>query len=308
MKKTIIFGLCILFLSDAFGQSRKYTAQFSNLQAYYNPSLTANEGSMVKAFSRNQWAGWEGAPNTYFMSAELDFADLRGTGTFGKNAIGINLLHDEFGAFRETELNLSYSTKVMLSETVGLSVGAGLNLNHLRLDGNNLTTEQANDQTVSRFAGSFSNMRVLDFNLGISLTHPSYYLSIARQNVNKGSIRKGDVFLEGKPVVSIAQAGFRQAINSQLKGVVNAMWRTQADLPDNLEFNVKMVFFDKFWIGGGHRLNYANSGQLGMLLGKIRMGYVYEWQKRNTYTIPNPTHELMFSLPLFKKQRGLVIW
>lgn len=308
MKKLLIFCLALLISVSVLGQSRKYISQFSHLQSYYNPGLTAYEGSMFKTFVRNQWAGWEGAPKTYFVSAELDFSDLRGSGTLGKNAIGINLLNDEYGAFRETELVLSYSTRVMLSENLGLRLGAGLNMNHIRLDGNNLMAEQLDDQTINQYLGAFANMRVLDFNLGLSLTHPNYYLSYGRHNVNRGGISKGDIFMEGKPVLSVAQAGYRNKINDQVKGVINAMWRSQNDLPDNLEFNLKLLLLDKFWVGGGHRVNYANSAQLGVLIGKKRLGYVYEWPIPKSYLIPNPTHEFMLSIPLFKKQDGVGLW
>ena len=76
MKKITILLLAILLSIASYGQSRKYMSQFSHLQGYFNPALTAYEGSMVKGLVRNQWAGWEGAPKSYFVSAELDFANM----------------------------------------------------------------------------------------------------------------------------------------------------------------------------------------------------------------------------------------
>ncbi len=289
-----------LFLSfGASAQSRKYISQFSHLQGYYNPGLTAYEGSMVKGFVRNQWAGWEGAPKTYFVSAELDFADLGGNGDLGKNAVGVNLLSDEYGAFRETELILSYSTRVRISEQAGVRLGAGVNFNQLRLDGNNLTTEQANDPTVGQYIGGFANLSIVDFNLGLSLTHPNYYVSYGMHNVNQGNFSKGDRFISKKPTVSIAQAGYRNAISDQLSVIFNTMWRSQSNLPDNLEFNMKFMVYERFWVGAGHRYDYANNAQLGMLMGKMRFGYVYEWPTLKSYLLPNPTHEFMLSIRLF---------
>ena len=107
MKKLLLLSLGILLSVGTFAQSRKYMSQFSHLQGYLNPALTAYEGSMVKGLVRNQWAGWEGAPKMNFVSAELDFANLGGNSDLGKNAIGVNLLSDEYGAFKETELILS---------------------------------------------------------------------------------------------------------------------------------------------------------------------------------------------------------
>jgi type IX secretion system PorP/SprF family membrane protein len=144
MKKLLLLSFAILLSLASFGQSRKYMSQFSHLQGYFNPALTAYEGSMVKGLVRNQWAGWEGAPKSYFVSAELDLANLGGNSDAGKNAIGVNLLNDEYGAFTESELILSYATRIQVSEKAGLRMGAGLNINSIRLDGTRLTTEQAN--------------------------------------------------------------------------------------------------------------------------------------------------------------------
>lgn len=302
----LLFFYTVWFMGqESKAQSRKYISQFSHLQGYYNPGLTAYEGSMLKGFVRNQWAGWEGAPKTYFVSAELDFADLGGYGDLGRNAVGINLLSDEYGAFRETEVILSYSTRVQLSKLSSLRMGLGVNFNQTRLDGTNLTTEQANDPTVMQYYGGFANMNVIDFNLGMALTHPNYYVSYGLHNVNKGSISSGDVFMERKPMINIAQAGYRNEFTEDLTLMMNGMWRIQEDLPDNLEFNLKVLFYDKFWIGAGHRVDYANNAQIGMLLGRMRFGYVYEWQSLKSYLIPNPTHEFMLSFRLFDEAENI---
>jgi type IX secretion system PorP/SprF family membrane protein len=261
--------------------------------------LTAYEGSMVKGLVRNQWAGWEGAPKTYFVSAELDFANLGGSSDLGKNAVGVNLLNDEYGAFTESELILSYATRIQVSEKAGLRMGAGLNINSIRLDGTRLTTEQANDPTLAQYVGGFADMNVLDLNIGMSITHPNYYLSYGVNNVNQGSISSGDVFMDKKPRVGIAQAGYRNRFSENLTVIGNGMWRSQEDLPANVEFNLKFLFKDKFWVGGGHRVDYANNAQLGVLMGKLRFGYVYEWPMLQSYLLPNPTHEFMVSMRLF---------
>jgi hypothetical protein len=116
MKKLLVLSLGILLSIASFGQSRKYISQFSHLQGYFYPALTAYEGSMVKGLFRNQWAGWEGAPRNFFVAAELDFADLGGTSEQGKNVVGVNFLKDKYGSFAESELILSYATRFRITE------------------------------------------------------------------------------------------------------------------------------------------------------------------------------------------------
>ena len=311
MKKIIllVIGIALVTTTEIIAQSRKYISQFSHLQGYYNPALTGYEGSMIRGLVRNQWAGWEGAPKTFFGSAELDFSQLSGKAlgdTLGKNAVGISILHDQYGAFADTEIVASYASRIQLGAKTSLRLGAGLHYGSIRLDGNKMTTEQAADPIVGQYFGSFSDMQVLDFNLGMALTHPSYYVSYAVHHVNKGSVSSGDVFMERMPRVGIFQAGYRNRINANLALATNFMYRSQADLPDNLELNLKVVLKEKVWIGGGHRIDYANNFQFGMIFDKMRIGYIYEIPMIRSYLLPNTTHEFMVTFALIGERRGMI--
>jgi len=264
---------------------------------------------MLRGFVRNQWAGWEGAPKTYFASAELDFGQLSGEASgdiLGKNAAGFSILHDQYGAFAETEFVASYAFRIQIGERSNLRLGAGVSYKNVRLDGNSLTTEQANDPIVGQYLGSFSNMEILDFNLGLALTHPSYYVSYAVHHVNKGAISSGDIFMGRLPLMGIFQAGYRSRLNENLSLATNFMYRSQSDLPDNLELNIKVVLKDKLWLGGGHRIDYANNFQFGILFDRMRIGYIYEMPMLKSYLLPNVTHEFMLTYALFGDRKGLI--
>ncbi|WP_158860404.1 PorP/SprF family type IX secretion system membrane protein [Lunatibacter salilacus] len=302
-KQWLLISILFLMGSSVYAQSRKYISQFSHLQQYYNPGLAAYEGSMIRGFIRNQWLGWEGAPKTYFLSAELDFGQLAGEtdpGLLGKNAVSLSMHHDTNGAFMDSELILGYASRVRLSRTTNLRLGIGINYNTVRLDGNKMNTQQASDPVVVRYLGSFANMEILDFNLGLALTHKNYYISYAVHNLNGGRLNNGDSFMDGKAVSGIFQGGYRNKLTDNLALATNVMWRNQEDLLDNVEFNFKVLLMDKMWIGAGHRISYANSFQLGFIFGEMRMGYIYEMPMLRSYLLPNTTHEFMLTYSLFR--------
>jgi type IX secretion system PorP/SprF family membrane protein len=302
----IILILMFLVSPDVVGQSRKFISQFSHFQSYYNPALSGYEGTTIRGFVRNQWVGMDGAPKTYHVSAEVDFAQL---GAFpdpalmGKNAISFNLLNDQYGPYNDNELILAYASRIRLNQSMNLRLGAGINYNNVQLDGNALTSDMANDPILSPFQNRFSYMRVLDFNLGMALTHENFYVSYAMHNVNQGKLNAGDVFMERKTPVSVFMAGYREAISPSLAMVANVMYRTQSDLPDNLELNIKMLFAEIFWFGAGHRVTYANNFQVGFVLPQFRIGYIYELPMNRSYLLPNVTHEFTLSFSVFKPGR-----
>jgi type IX secretion system PorP/SprF family membrane protein len=303
MKKLTILCFALLLSAGVFGQSRKYISQFSHFQGYFNPALTGYEGSVVRGFVRNQWGGIEGAPKTYFVSAELDFGELAGeenAALLGKNAVSVNMIQDNIGAFRENELTVNYASRIRLTSSHNLRLGAGVSYQSIRLDGNALTTEQAGDPTISQYFGTFSNTNVLDFNLGIALTHANYYVSYGVHRVNGGSIQSGDEFMNGYPAEQMIQAGYRESISENLAIAVNGFYRSRKDLPDVTELNLKVLMMDRLWLGMGHRFDYATNAQVGFLAGRLRLGYVYEFPMASSYLLPGGIHEFTVALNLFR--------
>src|SRR3712207_2482313 len=132
MRKYLIFIFLVTIVGKIQAQSRKHIASFSQVQHYFNPALTSLNGSQLKTFYRDQWTGFENAPRTLFFSSEFDLADVgawsrsKRPGVLqeerpdpylgAKDAIGVTLLHDSFGPYRENQLFLSYSRQVYLSE------------------------------------------------------------------------------------------------------------------------------------------------------------------------------------------------
>ncbi|WP_111670599.1 PorP/SprF family type IX secretion system membrane protein [Algoriphagus litoralis] len=299
---SLIFSL-LLFHTAAYGQTRKNISQFSHFQSYFNPGLTGYEGSTVRGFVRNQWSGFEGAPQTFFFSTEIDFGELAGEidpALMGKNAASINLLHDTYGAFRDTELMISYASRVRLTENHNLRLGVGVNYQSVRLDGHAMTTEEQNDPTLGQYVGSFSNMQFLDANIGMALTHRNYYFSYAIHRINGGKASSGDDFLEGYPAEQFVQVGFREALTPNFAIITNAFFRSRRDLPNVLELNIKALLMDKVWVGAGHRIDNASSLQLGFLTSKLKMGYLYEFPMGKRYLLPGSTHEFTVTLNLFR--------
>lgn len=305
IKKIAVGIFLVLFssLEAVQAQSRKFVSQFSHFQGYFNPALTGYEGSVVRGFVRNQWGGIEGAPKTYFISAELDFGELEGEvdpALLGKNALSVNLLQDNYGAFRENEVTVNYAARVRLTEKHNLRLGTGVSYQSVRLDGNAMTTEEANDPTLGQYFGTFSNTNVIDFNIGMALTHANYYISYGIHRVNGGNIQNGDEFMDGYPAEQMIQAGYREALNEYLAIAANGFFRSRKDLPNVLELNLKLLMMDRFWLGVGHRVDYATNAQIGFLTGKLRLGYVYEFAMANSYLLPGGVHEFTLALNLFR--------
>lgn len=331
MKKYIIAIAAILSALGVQAQSRKHIANFSLFQQYYNPALTGYEGSMLKTFYRNQWTGFENAPETIFASAELDLADLeawkqnnllktqqedgysRQTGA--KHAFGLALLNDRFGAFSENQLFLSYGSRVKLSESLSLRWGTAVTLSSQRLDGNKLTIDQENDPQYNDLLGHNNRLSKVDLNFGLMLTADKYYVGYAMQDIGEeGLLTTGDDYLKGMYTRKhVVQAGYRTAITDQVGVVVNSIYQYDDKLKETIEVQAKGVYQNTFWVGGGYRKDLAYTLNAGVRLDQLKIGYVYETPTSDAKAIGRSTNEIMLTFNLLpvkypKYSKSVNIW
>ncbi|WP_299823593.1 PorP/SprF family type IX secretion system membrane protein [uncultured Pontibacter sp.] len=331
MKKYIIAIAVILSALGAQAQSRKHIANFSLFQQYYNPALTGFEGSMVKTFYRNQWTGFEDAPKTIFASAELDMADLsawkennqlktqredrynRQGGA--KHAFGLAILNDRFGAYAESQVFLSYGSRIQLSESLSLRWGTAVAVSQQRLDGNKLTLDQENDPQYQDVLGQNNKLSKLDLNFGLMLTHDKYYLGYAMQDVAEGGLATaGDNFLKNMYTRKhIAQAGYRTALTEQVGLVLNGIYQYDDKVKETLEGQVKAVYQNMLWVGGGYRKDLAYTLNAGVRVDQLKIGYVYEAPTSDAKSIGKSTNEIMLTFNLLpakypKYGKSVTIW
>lgn len=305
MKKYLSFFLVFLGLAfhGLYAQSRKLISQYHALSGYFNPSLTGYGGSEIKALVRNQWGPLNSNPKSYFLGADVEFSDFSGKESSvveGKNAMGFALLTDTHGAFRENQLLINYATRIRVAEKANVRLGAGVFYQGVKLDGNQLTFEQQNDPKLSEYLGKVSDQQFLDFNLGISLTHPNYYFGYSIQRINSGRISGGDSFLDRFPKEHMIQAGYRQDLSQDFEVSTDFLYRSWEGGRDILDFNLRLLMKKTVWLGFGHRFDFASNVQGGIKIKRLKFGYVYEFPSSTNYLLPGNIQEFMLSYQLGK--------
>jgi type IX secretion system PorP/SprF family membrane protein len=331
MKKLLLTILLAAAVLGVKAQNRKHIANFQLFQQYYNPALTGYEGSMLKGFHRNQWTGFEGAPKTYFASAELDLADLsawrendvlrtkqhdffdRQGGA--RHAFGLAVLQDEFGPFSESQAHFGYASRVRLTEKLSLRWGGALAYSAQRLDGNKMTVDNESDPEFQGVLGQRLRQGKLDLNLGLTLTAEKFYLGYALQDVTKGGIvAGGDEFLQDLYTRKhLVQAGYRTALSEQVGLVANALLQYDDQLKESAELQLKAVYQNMLWLGGGYRKDLAWSATAGLRLEQFRIGYAYEIPVQNARHVSRSTSEISLTYNLIpvkypKYGKQVTIW
>lgn len=304
-------------------QSIKHITNFSQYSQYYNPSLTGFEGSGVKSFYRNQWTGFEDAPKTIFLSGELDLAGAKKrTDTINpyyngaRHALGLSLLQERFGPTKETQLFLSYGSGISLSEQWSLRWGTAVTYSALGMDGSSLTVDQESDPRYSDLIGQNNRVSKLDLNVGMSLTSSKFYLGYAMQDITKGAyVTMGDDYIRDFYTRKhILQTGYRTPVSEHLGIIANGIMQYDEELKETLEGQLKLVYNNMFWAGGGYRKDLAYSVTAGIRIDQLRISYAFENPAQNARAINKSTNEIAISYnlrPLRAPQNGkkqLTIW
>jgi type IX secretion system PorP/SprF family membrane protein len=306
MKKYAIILLLFVAALGAQGQNRKQVAQFSLFQQYFNPAMTGLEGTQIKTLYRDQFTGFTDAPQSAFISAEVNTADVsRPAAGEHLGAFGFSLLRDTFGPFKETQLNLGYGSQVRLSQALSLRAGAALTYEVSRLDASQVTVDQLNDPEYLNLFGTDNNQtHKLDVNAGLTLTGQDFYVGYAIQNLAKGNLITGDDYYDNTyPWHHVMQGGYRRALSEDFGLVFNGIYRYDSKLEETLEGQLKGVWKNAFWAGAGYRKDQALSFSAGAQVNRFRVGYAREVATGKAQGINAGTNELMITYQL--KSRNL---
>ncbi|MBA9075827.1 PorP/SprF family type IX secretion system membrane protein [Rufibacter quisquiliarum] len=328
MKKfLIIIGLAVTGLTVQ-AQSRKFIGNFSHFSQTYNPALTGQQGSMIKSFYRDRWNGFDNAPRTFFISGEVNMADIRNhtllsssepedaaapaEATGVQHGFGVSVLHDRFGPLRENQFTLNYTSGIRISQNVNLQGGIGFSYGNSRMASEGVILNDQGDASFDKFLYGNERIHRYGVNLGVALTAANYYVGYAVQDLVTGSFSDNDFLKDRFPMQHVAQFGVRHSFTDQLGAVLNGMYRYDANEEGLYEAQLKGVYNNFFWLGAGYRQDLAYTFSGGIRFGQLNIGYLREEATGKAETVFNTANEIVVSYNLAPVLTGagkaLSIW
>ncbi len=120
MKKIYVLVLGLASAS-AFAQQDVQFTQYMHNRIFYNPGVAGSGGAIcLTAIHRSQWVGFEGAPTTQNVSANIPIKAIRG-------GLGVNITNDQLGFFQNISAGIGYAYQAQLSNgTLGFGLMAHL--------------------------------------------------------------------------------------------------------------------------------------------------------------------------------------
>ncbi|MCC5916824.1 MAG: type IX secretion system membrane protein PorP/SprF [Cryomorphaceae bacterium] len=288
------FILSGLFLT-VFGQQEVQWSQYMFNKLYFNPAYAGmTDGTCISGFFRNQWAGFEGAPVTSNVNANIPVSFLGG-------GIGINVVNDQWGALNDVMLGVSYAYHINLGSGV-LSIGIrGDLLNKSIASGKTYIapdgTDGSGDESIIT-AGSDG----INFDAGAGVFYQSEHFWLGGSSVMLAET--STEFSSGQGQITEFQgrrhyflsAGFNFPIpNTNVTLSPNTLIKSDIT-KTTVDAGLIATVNNRFWAGASWRREDAMSILVGFYLTpQLRFGYSYDANVSPLRTENAGSHEVFVS-------------
>lgn len=284
----------------------QYDAQFSQYfmaMGYYNPGYAGtSEDLNLLALYRMQWMGIPGAPQTFFVAADMPLK-------LGKTNHGVGLVMstEGIGLFRNTHVSVQYAYKTKLfGGTLSVGLQAGMVNQVFNGDSVHIPSSEYHQQVDGAIPTKKVDAMGLDMNIGVYYTHKKFYVGFASTHITEPELQ-----LEENAYTFIGRAfNLTGGYNIQLK---NPLYELQPSVflkTDMTSFQADVtarLVYNKMFNGGiSWRVNESVVFLLGATFGRFQAGYAYDFPTNALLQGSSGSHELMvrYQLKLNKTKTG----
>ena len=296
-KRTLLVLLIVGFTAQmaTAQQDPQYTQYMYNMNVV-NPAYAGNKEALsLTALYRNQWAGFDGAPETITFSGHSPVGDNVG--------LGLSVIKDELGPISETNAyaDFSYTLQVGGNTKLALGLKAGATFHDVGLV--DLELQDDNDPFFSQDI----NATYPNVGAGAFLYTDNFYLGLSVPNMLKSvHLEENGLKFGSETNHYFATAGYVFQVNDNFKLKPSVLVKSAFDAPTSVDGNLNALFYDKFEIGASYRLDDSFSGLVGFqATPTLRIGYAYDAVTSEIKVVAPASHEVILTFDLIFNKKAL---
>ncbi len=287
---TLFFCGTMLF---AFGQQDEQYTQFMYFKPGYNPgAVGSNDAPCFSLIARNQWIGFEGAPQAQLLSFNMPVFNKR-------VGIGANIIRQTIGITERYSAETLYAYRIPIGRGV-LGMGLQASVRFIRMNFSRAESIQPSSQDDA-IPGDIQSKYVPNFGAGLYYSNQRYYVGISVPRLLENNIDLADSGQTlSKEVRHVyAMAGILIDLGDHVQMQPQVLLKYVPGAPFDGDANLNFIFAEKFTTGVSYRLGGSKrsgigesvSAVLGMQLSEsILFGLSYDFtlselQKYNSGTI-----------------------
>lgn len=264
--------ICILAISLLFASLRLVAQQQPQLAHYmFNPQFN-NPGSVgfsnsinASVVHRQQWYGFEGAPQTTFVSFDAPIRVI-------SSGVGLNIINDQIGLYKNTTIQLQYNYQLpVLDGVLGLGIQGGMNSMGLKITDPKVETSEDPTLKAKEDASKF----LFDGNIGLFYQVVDRYEVGLSMDLNQPQAREELGYRKRRNLNLFGNYHFTIERFPEIDFVPSTIIRSDFS---GLQMDVSLVgmYQKQYWGGVSYRLGDAAALIGGLFIKQFQVGLAYE--------------------------------
>lgn len=286
----LLLLLFVIGLEDMLGQQESQFAQYTYNTMAFNPAYAGGRGrATLMTLYRQQWAGIEGAPQTFSLSADTP------VGASGKVNLGLEFVNDRIGPSEKNIFAANFAYVIAVNNQIDFSFGLKAGIHTLDIDRTKLNIFDPNNVNIN-----LTNKLMPVAGVGFYLYSYRWYLGLSSPNLLQTK-HYDDVMIAtaNEKMHFYLLGGYSFYLSDEIQLRPSAMIKEVAGAPIAVTTAVKSVFYDRFVLG----IAYNFEASVGALAGfeitdYIMLGYAYEYSTTAISRYNHGSHEFFLRFQL----------
>lgn len=284
----IIIVLFVIGFQNSNAQQLPQFTQYMYNTIAVNPAYAGSRQALsVVALNRNQWAGFDGGPQTQTLSVH---SPLRNE----KVGLGLSLINDKTGFENFTYVYADFSYTINVSDDTKLSFGLKAGMTYYKLAEELYNATEVNqdpyfDERLNRWNSNFG--------AGILFHSNKWYFGLSVPKIINHDLNNQTEYAALETVHFYGIGGYVFNLSEQIKLKPSFLFKYTEGAPISTDLSANFLFNERFWIGGSYRFN-GDQRDLGALVDfqvtdQLRVGYTYEIPTGEIRPYTSGSHEIL---------------
>lgn len=253
----------------------------------------------VHTLYRIQWVGFDGAPDSGFLSLSIPLQARKRRLFSARHGTGFKFETDRFGQFTTNRLNLAYAAHFNFTKTDRLSLGLYGGIIQTGYDPTSSTTSSPDPSVMQQ-----ANFLSPDATFGAWFNSTNYYAGLTLRNLFRSPWT--DVGNDSRYRLHFAiNGGYRLAINEKFTFLPGMIIRIPPKSKVSADLNLYLDYKNAIAIGLGYRTGDAvNAIVTFKIKEQFAISYSFDYTTSAIQSVAKNTHELSLSFTTCKPNRS----
>ena len=302
MKRIIIIILLVVA-----GNTNSYAQQLPQFTQYMYNTISINpayagsrEALSIVALNRNQWAGFDGGPQTMTLSMHTPLRNE-------KVGVGLSFIKDKLGYEDFTSIYADFSYTIQGTEEMEISFGLKAGATNYKIDPE-LYIPDPNDPN-DPFYNEKLNTWNMNIGAGILFHTNKWYVGLSTPRIINHDNSTSDLYESLDRVHYYFTGGYVFDLSESLKFKPAYMVKYVKGAALSTDITANFLLNEKIWLGASYRINNEQRA-MGAIVDfqvsrQFRIGYAYEIPTGDIRPYTSGSHEilLMYEFKFLKNKQ-----